>query len=292
MDYFEPTSTIVAFADDLRQARLFKQVSLDEVAVRTKVRPDFLAALESGSWEEIPAAYVRGYVSLYAQAVGMNRDKVLAQFDRLFTAAPAKQSGAELGAELPLIERPQHVELPRAKIRAAWFAALTRNRGLSYLLSALLIVGGATGLYWSKGQSSAVPDLLDFQVAVEQNRARLHAPHLLISVDSSALQVLHDARQLKTVTFVAVTGGRIGVNSPGISSRDIRCAPYDTITFQYLKSLALTADPIGCGTMYDDRHEVVRGRTIDGHTMVFEFGNAEIGDLDSAGDTLGKGVSS
>ncbi|WHA09148.1 DUF4115 domain-containing protein [Enterococcus montenegrensis] len=63
----------------LRQARLNKNISLDELQQITKIQKRYLEAIESGELDLLPGSfYVRAFVKQYAQAVGEDGDKLVA----------------------------------------------------------------------------------------------------------------------------------------------------------------------------------------------------------------------
>lgn len=63
----------------LRQARLNKNISLDELQQITKIQKRYLEAIESGEFDLLPGSfYVRAFVKQYAQAVGEDGDKLVA----------------------------------------------------------------------------------------------------------------------------------------------------------------------------------------------------------------------
>ena len=80
----------------LRQARLDKHISLDELQQMTKVQKRYLEAIEADRFEQLPGTfYVRAFIRQYAAAVGEDGDKLVSVFD-----------GKDTLAE-PLPKRPQ-----------------------------------------------------------------------------------------------------------------------------------------------------------------------------------------
>lgn len=79
-----PSQTpLMAFVQELKAAREFRRISLKEIAGTTMISLAYLTHLENGDWQEVPFPYLRGYLISYAEAVGMNLDKVLRTFDEL-----------------------------------------------------------------------------------------------------------------------------------------------------------------------------------------------------------------
>ncbi|HSA84149.1 MAG TPA: helix-turn-helix domain-containing protein [Patescibacteria group bacterium] len=69
----------------LRQQRLRKKLTLEEVAQGTRIKETFLAALERGEYNKLPSpAYAKGFVTNYATFLGLPRSEVLAIFRREF----------------------------------------------------------------------------------------------------------------------------------------------------------------------------------------------------------------
>lgn len=66
----------------LRQARLDRNISLDELQQITKIQKRYLEAIEEDFYEEMPGSfYVRAFVRQYAAAVGEDGDKLVAVLD-------------------------------------------------------------------------------------------------------------------------------------------------------------------------------------------------------------------
>ncbi len=69
----------------LQNERRKRNLSLDEVAVATKIRPDYLSAIEKGEYERLPSpAYASGFVSNYAMYLGFTKSEAMALFRREF----------------------------------------------------------------------------------------------------------------------------------------------------------------------------------------------------------------
>lgn len=67
----------------LEEERLRKGLSLEAVAKATKIRAEFLSAIESGEYQKIPlGAYAQGFVRNYAEFLGLSTREVLALFRR------------------------------------------------------------------------------------------------------------------------------------------------------------------------------------------------------------------
>lgn len=62
----------------LKEARLQKGLSLDDVQEMTKIRKRYLEAIETGDYKVLPGSfYVKAFIKTYAETVGLNPDEIL-----------------------------------------------------------------------------------------------------------------------------------------------------------------------------------------------------------------------
>ena len=128
----------------LRSKRLARGMTLDQVSENTKIRPDFLNAIENLSKEELPSiGYVLGYVRSYAKYLDMDGDMVVARY-KIDSAVPENLGRRNLPHFVPQ----RKIRLPRGFVPATSVIAI----------AAMLFVwyGTQTEL---QAASVAVPDL-------------------------------------------------------------------------------------------------------------------------------------
>ena len=83
----------------LEEARKRKGASLREVSESTKIRGDYLSAIESGNYEiNLPEVYLRGFVRLYAKFIGLDQDAIVADLDSDIGKSVNKSSKKSLGS--------------------------------------------------------------------------------------------------------------------------------------------------------------------------------------------------
>jgi hypothetical protein len=263
------TSAIAYFCKELREARAYQQVTLAEVASATRVTVAYLDALEQGRWDEIPRAYLRGYLGLYAQAVGMNREKVLRGFDHLVLPT-AIGSAAVLDETPALLSQPEDVGVTRAKIRATWFALLSRNRRFVYGLTFLVVAGVLVLLYLSRrGGREAIWEM-PFSQSLAENEMKVHGPLRVVPVEGGSEGAVQTDRRGCWVQFVGVEAGSIEAQADGGQIIQFRFRCFDTLRFQYLSSFRAWVWPGLAATGHVDTTAVepVRSR---GDTVMFEL---------------------
>lgn len=72
--------------DLLREKRLLKELSLEEVSKKTKIKTEFLEAIESSNYALLPSAtFAKGFLRNYATFLYLNPDTMVAMFRRDFT---------------------------------------------------------------------------------------------------------------------------------------------------------------------------------------------------------------
>jgi cytoskeletal protein RodZ len=106
----------------LAAARIRRGLSLDEITRQTRIQRHALEALEADDFEALPAmVYVRGFVRLYAQAVGLDPAMAVGLLDeRLHDRARAEET-AQTEAEARLSAE----RWARARVRVTYaFAAV------------------------------------------------------------------------------------------------------------------------------------------------------------------------
>ncbi|NLM68563.1 MAG: helix-turn-helix domain-containing protein [Firmicutes bacterium] len=114
----------------LRQTREEKQVTLEELAEKTKIRKAYLEAIEGGDQDVLPdEVYVRGFLRIYAKVLGIDPDEVIRMYD---------QGEQELQIQQANNQRQSLLEKRRARRR--------RKRIRFAILGGLIII--AFGIYY------------------------------------------------------------------------------------------------------------------------------------------------
>lgn len=99
----------LSFGKWIREQRLARNVSLEEIAAVTKVHINQLKHLEEDARERLPApAFVRGFLISYARHLGLEEDEVLSRFKD--THGPTAD-GAPLGKSLRAARAPNQAKV-------------------------------------------------------------------------------------------------------------------------------------------------------------------------------------
>lgn len=71
--------------DILREERELRRVTIDDLAKRTRIRKEYITALEENQFEKLPAAtFVKGYIQTYSRVFGFDAKPLLAVLRRDF----------------------------------------------------------------------------------------------------------------------------------------------------------------------------------------------------------------
>ena len=155
----------------LRKARLLRGKSIEEASRETRIRADYLRALEAEGFDDLLGdVYVRGFLRTYSTYLGLDGDKVVAAYsDRVGPHGPTLPDAQPAPAQQP---KSPHPHLP---------AIVRRHPSWTFMVGvALLMLGvfAAIGLLArtptdSSAQSSTAPITTDIPVLPPSVTARL-----------------------------------------------------------------------------------------------------------------------
>ena len=130
----EPRPT---FGPRLRQERERRQISLKSIAENTKISRSLLEALERDDVSRWPTGiFRRSFVRAYAQAIGLNPDDVVREFNERFADPAAVAAEPQVaGPAEPLrlsLDKPDRVEIVfRISLPRSWAVWWTRLSSLA-----------------------------------------------------------------------------------------------------------------------------------------------------------------
>ncbi len=149
----------ILIGDRLRQARLKKNISLDELQQKSKIQKRYLEAIEKGAFHLLPGEYyVRTFLRQYAEVVGEDGNQLVAIYE----------GEATFGEPLPRRARPEVIEGSRAKLHTQ-----TTKDWMNYLPTILLgLIGlGIIGIVvYSSMQDKNKPPMIEQNSMAVVNR--------------------------------------------------------------------------------------------------------------------------
>ena len=85
-----------SIGDFFKQVRETKGLTLDDVASKTRIHPDFLIALEAGNFTKLPdQVFAKGFVRSYARSLGLDEEDAMRRFEGSAGAFYEKQAERE-----------------------------------------------------------------------------------------------------------------------------------------------------------------------------------------------------
>lgn len=126
-----------AFGDWLRRQREMREISLRDIADRTKISLRYLQAMEDNRFDLLPAPiFAKGFLREYARYVGLNPDEVVNHYLSVQQQGSPEEEGVKKDATLSS-QRPN-----RPKPVRNW------TYGLFLAVAVLLLIGLVAALAW------------------------------------------------------------------------------------------------------------------------------------------------
>ncbi|AWT36424.1 hypothetical protein GCM10008956_14660 [Deinococcus arenae] len=174
----------MTFGAALRQAREGMGLSVQDVALRTKIRGDYLRALEDGHLTALPErTFARSYLNRYARELGLDPQPLLADFDRVMPT-PVSSRGP-----VPPVSR----RTPPARRRLPV--------GLLVGLALLVVAGGAGYLVSQRTQGA--PAVSGAATSEPAPAAATRTVRLTVKVTPPGARVYLDNRDLGAAPILA-----------------------------------------------------------------------------------------
>jgi cytoskeleton protein RodZ len=152
-------STGTGIGRALRTARVRQGKSLEEASRDTRVRSDYLDALEREEFDRLKGdVYVRGFLSSYARYLGLSPEKVIAAYERVYRRprpAPAPVERA------PGVGPTEAVILTGGNRRPSWFLAA---------LAAAVVLASAAAIGLFSTRASVPPPATEAEPPAQPGR--------------------------------------------------------------------------------------------------------------------------
>lgn len=75
------TNALQKFAEDLKKQRSEKNVTLEQIASKTRIDIKFLSAIENADFDVLPEVYIKAFIKEYAKFIDLPYDTVLKKFE-------------------------------------------------------------------------------------------------------------------------------------------------------------------------------------------------------------------
>lgn len=188
---------MTTFSEELRNAREAKNISLAEISRTTRINLKYLEALDQGTFDILPQAYIRAFIREYATAVGLSPVDMLQKYDILVSGkyagnqTPTSTSGWNTGT-VPVLHEPARDAAEPAPTEAL----LVKQRSMrtiviiaSIIVLCALVLAYVANYVWVS-RSSNTPRETPFQEVVKEKEAQ-HAPP--VKPDTAAAAAVKDS---------------------------------------------------------------------------------------------------
>jgi cytoskeleton protein RodZ len=155
----------------LREVRISRGLQLEDASHVTKIGKNYLAAIEEGQFDKLPnAAYIKGFLRLYAGFLELSGDEVVRRYEQ---GLPAARPPVEISPEP---ERPGVEIMERAKLggHGRWVIPVLLL-GL-VILAALFFSDGEEKRTRPSSKTSETPAAPPARVAVQPQRSTAVRP--------------------------------------------------------------------------------------------------------------------
>lgn len=145
----------------LREKRLEKSLSIEEVSSITHIRGKLVEALENGQSEELPEIiYVRGFIRRYSELLQVDPEVLLKRVSQIPKSSPASAPSSPPPTPVKAVVPPLTNAAPKTK-PASPTSKPTPSSGfkLSWLLYLLVLAGAVYGLFYVLSQPAPSPSL-------------------------------------------------------------------------------------------------------------------------------------
>jgi transcriptional regulator with XRE-family HTH domain len=169
------------FGEELKQARVAKELSLMDISAETRISLKLLDAMERGEFQILPQTYARAFLREYAMMVGLNAEDVMERYGfALQESSPQKPDGSAT-------QRISHQEKPQeengTKKRFS-LSPLQRNIAFGVIIvAAIVLIAILANMNRISGSGPAVEEV-PFDRVIRENEAASIPPPVLPAADS------------------------------------------------------------------------------------------------------------
>lgn len=147
-----------SFGDRLRREREQRGITLDDVALTTKIRAGLLKALEEEKFDQLPGGiFNKGFVRAYARHLGIDEEQAVADYLIASGEAPSPRNPGEPATARIEVAEPR-IQLVREEKQAR--PASSQPWSLWAGLLVLVAVGAAAWLYYHGERNPEIPSAM------------------------------------------------------------------------------------------------------------------------------------
>lgn len=160
----------MSIGQQLRDARMARGLTLEEVSDKTKIRSTLLVLIEENNFHKVGApTYVRGHITAYANCVGIDASELLKGFEDSSGDTPLDKSATPLERKLE-VALDRNLEVKNLKNRSHEISTESKFNWTTLMVAALglVMVVGIASFVTRVNQESTVPPLAEIESVIEE----------------------------------------------------------------------------------------------------------------------------
>jgi transcriptional regulator with XRE-family HTH domain len=209
------------FAEELHEAREKSGISLQQMAMKTRLDIKFLEAIDRGDFSFLPEPYVKAFLKDYAKMVGLDENKTIQKYE---AAKKGKQLEEKAEAEPEIVEKKtvSHKKVHKYDATPAQPSAESVSKLKKNIIINGLIIGGGIlfifilYLIFIKDSDEIVVAEKPIEEIIGDNRQRFEEPDqntienaqpidvmtlTVLSSDTSWVQIIYDDKTQEEFTL-------------------------------------------------------------------------------------------
>lgn len=208
-------------AEELKENRLKKEITLQQMFVKTRISIKYLEAIENGDFDVLPEVYLKAFIKSYAAAVGLDEEAVIRKFEAAKSGHDYQERAEEETHHTPREERPVQPKHPKKEyLSIDTSAPLSEDEsasqqsgrgnlivaGIGILLFVLIVAAYFT---FFRHSSKEIVTEKPYEEYIENNKPKADTVASAAPAQTSAPAVVNDSLTLKVktqdLTWVKIT---------------------------------------------------------------------------------------
>ena len=249
----------------LKEARLAKGYSLEDLQEITKIQKRYLVGIEEGNYSIMPGSfYVRAFIKQYAEAVGLDPEELLNQFKK---DVPGTQNEEVVQSYTQSPSRRKLANRSSSKVMEAM-------PKITMALFIIVIIAVISILYWAKSKESS--DIVDDDSpVVEYEKPQTNTPSPgestdeqeedTTEADTAEEQESEEQTPAQVVSPGTVNGDDVSFDVSGTDEMKIRVEVIDNVSWIAFRN---TQGVDNLGRVYNPGESIEYDATADGYVRI------------------------
>jgi cytoskeletal protein RodZ len=186
------------FGEELKQARIQKELSLLDISSETRISLKFLEAIEHGQFQILPQTYVRAFLREYASMVDLDPDDIMQQYESALQESSSQKPNDAAPQRNSFQEKTREGDN-----RQTSFSLSPLQRNIAFgciIVAAIIFVAILANMNRSSNSLSSVEEV-PFDRVVRESEAAAIPPPATTSDSAPVINAVHqDSLRLEMTT--------------------------------------------------------------------------------------------